>query len=605
MPASTRSEVSAYSSRSASTFSPSASTADGSPARASPPPPKAGAAGAAPSGAPLAAAARCAARALVPPPAAEVASRAPARACIDDALNREAAALLDAQLRRGVEVGAHAVAYHRGAKVLDVVAGLAADVRERGGARGAGAWAPVEFETRFMAWSVTKGVVAAAIARLVDGGCIEYDEPLGAHWAEFGSHGGKGALTLGEALAHRAGLRATWLAPRAVLAAALGGRFDDAMAAGQAWVARCTPQWRAPPSAPAACYHPTSWAWLAAAVCAHAGSRDAAPEAAAGRPRRHVRDAVAELCASLGAPRDALRVGELGVQLGGGADGPAPREGPAAPPVAAPVAPRALSPPAPAAAAARAAEGAARAACAGAPAPLRWALALCAWACVWAWAAVGVRLLARLEACALSVLGGCAPFLGLCLPSSNGLLCARALGRLYAALANGGALPARPPAEPGCAPLSAPLVDRLRAYGADEAHDAWGWPLRGRAPSARLTFGWSPWLGAQLERAIAAAERPGAPEGAPPPRRRVILGHNGVGGCVAYAELPPPGAPSAAAAGCAEGYAFVLLKNAHTPDCVEALTPGGTPGVCETARLLDALVRRHLRAAPGGEWLAE
>jgi hypothetical protein len=190
-----------------------------------------------------------------------------------------------------------------------------------------------------------------------------------------------------------------------------------------------------------------------------------------------------------------------------------------------------------------------------------------------------VRALA-LAACALESwlfvrVGNAAPFLSLCLPSSNGLVSGRALGRLYGALANGGRCD-------GCA---RPVLDRaalelLAAHASDAARDAPApGALRGRGPAGRYTCGFSPWLGGLVEAAHATTRGGAAP-------RRCVLGHNGLGGCVGYAELE-------------SRYAFVLLKNGYTPEAKRLLaSESGTPGgLCSSAVQLDALVRAHLGVA--------
>lgn len=53
--------------------------------------------------------------------------------------------------------------------------------------------------------SVTKGVVALAVAMLVDRGKLDYDEPVATWWPSFAA-GGKGSITLGQIMSHQAGL---------------------------------------------------------------------------------------------------------------------------------------------------------------------------------------------------------------------------------------------------------------------------------------------------------------------------------------------------------------------------------------------------------------
>ena len=56
-------------------------------------------------------------------------------------------------------------------------------------------------------FSTTKPIAALMIARLVDQGLLDYERPLADVWPEFAANG-KGAITLGQALSHQAGLAA-------------------------------------------------------------------------------------------------------------------------------------------------------------------------------------------------------------------------------------------------------------------------------------------------------------------------------------------------------------------------------------------------------------
>ncbi|GAA4267403.1 serine hydrolase domain-containing protein [Frondihabitans peucedani] len=56
-------------------------------------------------------------------------------------------------------------------------------------------------------FSATKGVMSILIARLVQDGLLDYDAPVARYWPEFG-RAGKAEVTVGDAVAHRAGLSA-------------------------------------------------------------------------------------------------------------------------------------------------------------------------------------------------------------------------------------------------------------------------------------------------------------------------------------------------------------------------------------------------------------
>jgi CubicO group peptidase (beta-lactamase class C family) len=64
---------------------------------------------------------------------------------------------------------------------------------------------PWRRDTVVNVWSVTKGIVALAVAMLVERGALDYDAPVAAVWPEFAA-GGKDAITLDLVMSHRAGL---------------------------------------------------------------------------------------------------------------------------------------------------------------------------------------------------------------------------------------------------------------------------------------------------------------------------------------------------------------------------------------------------------------
>ena len=74
-----------------------------------------------------------------------------------------------------------------------------------GGALGDGARTPVDAETLFPIFSVSKAVTAVAVHIQAERGLIEYDAPLAAYWPEYGARG-KESVTVGHVLSHRAGV---------------------------------------------------------------------------------------------------------------------------------------------------------------------------------------------------------------------------------------------------------------------------------------------------------------------------------------------------------------------------------------------------------------
>jgi len=93
--------------------------------------------------------------------------------------------------------GAALSIWRDGREVVDIRTGTA---DERDGS----AW---EASTRSVIFSATKGMSALVIGTLVEAGLLDLDAPLAQLWPEFGAHG-KGGVSIGDALAHRAGVSA-------------------------------------------------------------------------------------------------------------------------------------------------------------------------------------------------------------------------------------------------------------------------------------------------------------------------------------------------------------------------------------------------------------
>jgi len=90
--------------------------------------------------------------------------------------------------------GAAVSVYHRGEQVVDIWGG----VRDRAGR-------PWEGATMAPSFSTTKGVAATLLHILVDRGMLDYDDRVMDHWPEFGQ-AGKHAITVRQVLAHQSGL---------------------------------------------------------------------------------------------------------------------------------------------------------------------------------------------------------------------------------------------------------------------------------------------------------------------------------------------------------------------------------------------------------------
>lgn len=434
-------------------------------------------------------------------------------------LNSVVRAFLDERIRLGHEVGVQAVAYHQGKCVLDVCVGTyAADGRVR----------ELTSDTPIMAYSISKGVSAVILAREMDAINARYDEPVSKYWPAFGVNG-KERMTIGDALGHRGGLRAIGLNfSLAMLWHALRGNRDAVWRGGIAWIASCRSQW----TQKRALYHHLSWSCKAASgspwvptPLAPVGSRRPTPLAptpfagivggiwdalSGGRPLQSGADEVSRL---LGEKPSTMRMGGL-----------VPDGAVACPMLVFPSVGSDWSR-------------------AGSGRSLVVGLVL---ACV-------REIFSVLEAVFFTLVGSSWAFLGVCLPSSNGCFTARAVAKMYSSLATGGA------------PLLTPsFTEDVMLRSMDRSRDVPDLLLR--RPS-RDASGFSPWLAAAVEANLAKARGLGRPE------RRAILGHNGIGGSVAYADLD-------------SNLAICVLKTKYT-----AASSGGE---VQTFHAVDQLVRGHL-----------
>lgn len=103
--------------------------------------------------------------------------------------------LLQTVVRDGKERGVQLAVYLDGELIVDAWAGVADPATGR----------LVDGETLFPVFSVTKGIAATLIHRLVEHGRLSYDTPIADVWPEFAAHG-KGGILVRHALSHTAGL---------------------------------------------------------------------------------------------------------------------------------------------------------------------------------------------------------------------------------------------------------------------------------------------------------------------------------------------------------------------------------------------------------------
>ena len=112
-------------------------------------------------------------------------------------MNANANAAVHAALEQAIathgETGLQVAAYHHGALVVDTWAGVADPQSAK----------PVDGDTLFTAFSMSKGITATITHRLVERGILAYDEPLATWWPAFAAHG-KGGITVRHALTHQA-----------------------------------------------------------------------------------------------------------------------------------------------------------------------------------------------------------------------------------------------------------------------------------------------------------------------------------------------------------------------------------------------------------------
>lgn len=117
---------------------------------------------------------------------------------IEGACDPRFAAVRDAfaaNLAEGLDHGAAFAVVADGRVVVDLWGGFADAARTR----------PWDRQTLACVQSTTKGIVALAVAMLVDRGLLDYEAPVARWWPAFAA-GGKGGIPLGLVMSHQAGL---------------------------------------------------------------------------------------------------------------------------------------------------------------------------------------------------------------------------------------------------------------------------------------------------------------------------------------------------------------------------------------------------------------
>ena len=103
--------------------------------------------------------------------------------------------VLEAFVHDHDEVGLQTAAYLDGDLVIDAVAGFADGLKRQ----------PIDSDTLFTTFSISKGITATCIHILVDRGLLDYEAPIAHYWPEFGVRG-KSEATIKHVLTHQAGI---------------------------------------------------------------------------------------------------------------------------------------------------------------------------------------------------------------------------------------------------------------------------------------------------------------------------------------------------------------------------------------------------------------
>ncbi|HWA62006.1 MAG TPA: serine hydrolase domain-containing protein [Caulobacteraceae bacterium] len=156
-----------------------------------------------------------------------------------------------ANFAEGRELGARFCLAVGGEIVVDLIGGFSDRHQTK----------PFAEDTLTPVFSTTKALAALMVARVVDEGRLDYDQPVADVWPEF-AQAGKGAVTVAQALSHQAGL--------------VGFADEMAPADWLDWSAICarlaamTPLW---PPGTASGYHPVTYGFLAGEIFRRADGR--------------------------------------------------------------------------------------------------------------------------------------------------------------------------------------------------------------------------------------------------------------------------------------------------------------------------------------------
>eukprot|EP00168_Porphyra_purpurea_P015803 TRINITY_DN4948_c0_g1_i1.p1 TRINITY_DN4948_c0_g1~~TRINITY_DN4948_c0_g1_i1.p1 ORF type:complete len:702 (+),score=245.09 TRINITY_DN4948_c0_g1_i1:869-2974(+) len=175
-------------------------------------------------------------------PSAAAAAESVKRRRLARRLHEALAKVLGVLYERDAFVGMQVAVYFEGEPLVDLAAGRRGEYDPR----------PVTPDTLFNAFSVTKGMTAAAFARVADRYGVRAEDKVARWWPAFAA-AGKGAVTVGQLLSHTAGL-ADAVPPGCTLE-----RLCDDWAGLVEAVAGATP---VHPPGERSVYHYLSWGWL-------------------------------------------------------------------------------------------------------------------------------------------------------------------------------------------------------------------------------------------------------------------------------------------------------------------------------------------------------
>jgi CubicO group peptidase (beta-lactamase class C family) len=159
---------------------------------------------------------------------------------MNEAAQKQVQGVIEKAIADGSERGIQLAAYHNGKLVVDIAAGWADNAQTR----------PLQRDTPVPFFSVTKGLTSTLVHILIERRQLSYETRIADVWPEFGVNG-KESITVGQALAHKAGLT---LVPGGVTLEQIHD-FDFIVRK----LAASTPVW---PPGSRVVYHPVTHGWL-------------------------------------------------------------------------------------------------------------------------------------------------------------------------------------------------------------------------------------------------------------------------------------------------------------------------------------------------------